>query len=435
MVKNIHLPKQHRKIHKRITTIPGDKSISHRAVILGSLAEGTSHFTNVLFSEDCINTITIFQDLGVTITTDPINHHMTITGVGLQGLKQPQKVLDVGNSGTGIRLISGVLAGQTFTSQITGDASIQKRPMKRIADPLSQMGATIIGETAPLKIIGKKPLNSIQYNSPVASAQVKSSILFAGLYADGPTTVTEPQLSRDHTERFMKAYGINLHQENLTVTITPPYKLTPPSTEPIPIPSDFSSAAFWIVFSLITPNTELELTNIGLNPTRATLLEILQKMGGNIEVIPDQNQLEPTGTIRVKTSHLTNIPIKKDWIPFIIDEIPILAVAGLFADGTLSIRNAKELRVKESDRIQGIINLVQAIGGTIQETEDGFDLSPLINPKNFTMNSLGDHRLAMSAFIAALAAGVEAEIQDVACIQTSFPNFFQIAKECEIDFQ
>lgn len=427
----LHISAQSTHLQSSISTIPGDKSISHRSVIFGSLADGISTFENVLFSEDCVNTIRIFQALGVTIQTSPGEHKMTITGVGLHGLKSPTETLDVGNSGTGIRLISGVLAGQSFPTEITGDASIQKRPMKRIVDPLSQMGATLTGNGTtdiypPLKIQGKTPLNAIHYHSPVASAQVKSAVLLAGLYADGPVTVTEPSQSRDHTERMMKAYGVSIDG----TTMQPPQKLTPPSTEPLWIPSDFSSAAFFIVLALLVPNTDLTLTGIGLNPTRATLIDILKEMGGDITVTPtEKNTLEPYGNIRIKTSRLHNITVPENVIPFIIDEIPILAVAGLFASGTLVVRGAKELRIKESDRIHGIIDLAMSIGGNIVELEDGFDLTGVRRPLDFSLHSKGDHRLAMSGIIAALAGKVDATILDCECINTSFPNFLEILGE------
>ncbi len=423
------------KKRAEIHTIPGDKSISHRAIIVGALATNTSHFTNFLCAEDCLNTAHIFQALGVPIEINVPQKTVSIKGVGLHGLTQSAKILDVGNAGTGIRLIAGVLAGQSFSSTLTGDASIQKRPMKRIIDPLIQMGANITGiekngsSVPPLTITPSQgPLQGIAYTLPMASAQVKSCILFAGLYAEGQTRVTEPKPSRNHTEEILSAYGAKLQKEGHTLILEGRPTLKNPNTAPIPIPSDFSSAAFFIVLALLLQDTTWTLTNISLNPTRIALLDVLKDMGANIKVIPDLSaQFEPIGTLIVSSSTLKNRDIPESVIPILIDEIPILAIAGFFAEGTLRIRNAEELRVKESDRITMIHKMIVAMGGHFSETEDGFDLEGgQTLPKHFEVETAGDHRIAMSAIIATMAGKSEVTLSDDACIQTSFPNFMEI---------
>lgn len=422
-----------------INTIPGDKSISHRAIILGSLAENSVYYKNFLFSEDCLNTSTIFQNLGAKITTNKDTLSVQIEGLGLNGLKQAKNILDVGNSGTGIRLITGVLACQPFSTTITGDSSIQKRPMKRIIDPLSEMGCLITGQEIkskndiypPLKIEAlHEKLKAIEYHMPVASAQVKSAILLASLFSREKTTVIEKKPSRNHTEIMLKAFNADIQVNKNKITCSGKHSLIAPESSeqnPLIIPSDFSSAAFFIVLGLISKNTTVVLKNIGINPTRASLIEVLQDMGGKISIEPHKGpNIEPIADIIVQSSKLENITVNPDLIPFIIDEIPVLAIAALFASGTLHITNAEELRVKESDRIETTAAMAQALGGTVETFEDGFTLTGTDRLKNAAISSYGDHRIAMSAFIAAKAAQLSIDVDNTSCINTSFPNFFSI---------
>lgn len=420
----------------KITTIPGDKSISHRAIMFGSLADNESTFKNFLFAEDCINTIKIFQQLGVTIQFDPVKKMVKVNGVGLHGLTPPDKPLDVGNSGTSIRLITGILAAQSFATQITGDETIQVRPMKRIIYPLTNMGASIDAATLPEKAdlfppLSIKPateLKGIKYSLPMASAQVKSAILLAGLYAKGKTTVVEPRRSRNHTEVMLKAYNAPIEFSPSSTTIKQTKTLHNSFDEPLIIPSDFSSAAFFIVLGLLQQNAELSLTKIGVNPTRSPLIDVLKKMGGNIEIKNKKTKLEPYADIEVRFSELTNITVPESVIPFIIDEIPILAVAGMFAKGTMTVSGAKELRFKESDRIKKIVHLVKEFGGKITEKADGFILQGGIEKQYPNIKSGKDHRIVMSAVIASLLADRPVVIDDINCVRTSFPNFFDIIK-------
>lgn len=426
-----------------INTIPGDKSLSHRAIILGALAEGTSSFSGFLTAEDCLNTLSIFQQLGATIVRNGTD--VTVTGGMLhQGtyadqaaVFSPKATLDVGNSGTGIRLITGVLAALPFDTVITGDASIQRRPMRRVIDPLSQMGAQITGQTVsgktdvypPLQIRGTA-LKGISYTLPVASAQVKSCVLLASLFASGETVVIEPEATRDHTERMLAGYGAAIRREGNAIYCSGRKPLVAPQTT-IQIPADISSAAFLIVLGLITPHQGLRLTHVGMNPTRDAIVHVLRQMGARIEVSDLAGEdFEPHATLTVHPSELTNIDVDPAVIPFLIDEIPILAVAAMFARGTLRITGAKELRVKESDRIAGIARIASDVKGvTMTETEDGFTLSGKAFGEGFEVDSHGDHRIAMSAIILAHGAAMSATIRDCACIQTSFPNFFKILAE------
>jgi len=419
------------KLSHIIDSIPGDKSISHRAIIIASLANNTTTFKGFLFSEDCLNTLQIFQQLGVSIAVDSTKKIVTVHGVGMHGLKPTETFLDVGNSGTGIRLITGILAAQNFESVITGDSSIQKRPMKRIVDPLKRMGAIIDGKQTndiypPLTISPSHVLKGITYTMPIASAQVKSCLLFAGLFLKEPTTVIQPDFCRDHTEIMLKAFQATLTTDTHRITIEQS-ELANPFSDPITIPADFSSAAFFIVLGLIHPNLSLTLKQIGMNPTRSKLIEVLQAMGGNIIVSNHKMEIEPYADITVSSSKLTNISIDESVIPIIIDEIPILAVAGMFASGTMILSQAKELRFKESDRITQIIKLVQAFNGSIIEHDDGFELTGGFNIQSSPkIDTAFDHRIAMSAIIAALAANVTISLDTKDSIKTSFPNFFDI---------
>jgi len=419
--------------------IPGDKSISHRAVMVGALAENESAFHNFLSSEDCLHTATLFQSLGVPISVSSKKKTIQIQGVGLRGLKPPSKSLDVGNAGTAIRLMAGVLAGQPFSSTLTGDASIQNRPMKRVISPLRDMGAVIEGLIKegktdiypPLKINGAtRPLRPLEYTLPVASAQVKSALLFASLYGSDISKIKEPEPTRDHTERMLKSFGADIHFSGNTILCSGKNPLRNPYNNPIYIPSDISSAAFFIVLGLLTPHTEWLIKGVGLNPSRIQLLHTLRDMGADIQIMDARTSyFEPYGDILVKTSQLRNISIPPKDIPFLIDEIPILSVAALFGRGKFHLNGAKELRVKESDRIRTIAHIARQMGGKITEFEDGFELTGPLSFQNFEADSHGDHRIAMAAIIGALGAGREAIVTDCDCIQTSFPNFFEILEE------
>lgn len=423
IIKNMHT----------ISAIPGDKSISHRAIIIGSIANNTSTFTNFLFSDDCLNTANIFKNLGINISLNADTKMVKVQGKGLNGLRKSSSLLDVGNSGTAIRLITGILAAQPFSSELNGDSSIQKRPMKRIIAPLTKMGLLITGKienndiTPPLNITPSKEINGIHYSLPVASAQVKSAILLAGLYANSRTTVLEPKPSRNHTEIILQSYGAKLSKNNNKITLHPPTALQCPSNDNILIPSDFSSAAFFIVLALIHPYCSITLKNIGLNPTRMTLIDVLVKMGGNISIANKHNGIEPYGDITVKHSTLHNIAINESDIPFIIDEIPILTIAGLFGSGKLTVKKAKELRFKESDRITRIVHMIKEFGGDIEEFDDGFCLNGGFKT-NKTPHIITDydHRIAMSSIIASIAMDKEIYCDNIECIKTSFPNFFDI---------
>jgi 3-phosphoshikimate 1-carboxyvinyltransferase len=423
---------------KIISDIPGDKSISHRAVIIGSLATNNSRFKGFLCAEDCLNTAKIFEQLGVSVQVDISTKELHIQGVGLRGLKKPLGDLYVGNSGTGIRLIAGVLAGQSFSSVILGDHSIQKRPMSRIVDPLRLMGADIRGENqdgkiySPLKIQGQKTLQAIHYRLPMPSAQVKSALLLASLFAEGVTTIHEPIACRNHSEVMLKQFSADLHVEGEIISCSSKNSLENPFSSSIQIPSDFSSAAFFIVLALLQPNSELCLKHIGLNPTRSRLLDILRRMGADIRVENESNEIESYGDIIVRSSQLHNVELREDDIAIVIDEIPILAVAGLFASGHLIVRHAEELRVKESDRIKSIVHLAQAFGASIEEFEDGFSLAGGIHPNQPIIQTNYDHRIAMSAIIAASIAGCTIELDSIDSIHTSFPNFMTCLQQLGI---
>ena len=416
----------------RFSTIPGDKSMSHRLVILGSLAEGTLEVTGFLRSDDCLNTVAIFRQLGVDIEVS--DEVVRIHGVGLSGLREPAGVLDVGNSGTAIRLIAGVLAGQRFSSTLTGDASIRKRPMKRVLDPLRQMNADVRGQdggVAPL-VVAPSTLSAIRYELPVASAQVKSCVILAGLYAHGVTTVVEPELCRDHTERLLRFFGVDCQRNGDEISLRPPTKLEP-SQSRVVVPSDVSSAAFFIVLGALL-GLPWEFDHIGLNPTRRQVIDVLQRMGVGMRVSAS-DEMEPMGDIVLTGGALQSTEIPAEWIPFIIDEIPILAIAGLRSKDGLIVRGAEELRVKESDRIAKIVALVRAMGGPIDEYTDGFKVYPLDRATDFAFDCAFDHRLAMSAIVGALVYGVGCQISGWESIQTSFPNFFELLDDLGVDYQ
>ena len=408
--------------------VPGDKSMSHRSIMLGSLAEGVTHVTGFLNAEDAISTLEAFRAMGVQIE-GPKNGEVTIHGVGKHGLKAPKEPLYLGNSGTSMRLLSGLLAGQDFDSTLTGDKSLSGRPMRRVTQPLALMGAKIETQengTAPLHIKGTKNLKGIDYTMPIASAQVKSCLLLAGMYASGETTVTEPAPTRDHTERMLNGFGYPVQREGSKATIDSNGKLTATN---IDVPSDISSAAFFLVGASIAPNSDVTLQHVGINPTRTGIIDILRLMGANIEVLnPCEVGGEPVADLRVKSSELHGIHIPEDLVPLAIDEFPVLFVAASCATGETVLTGAEELRVKESDRIQVMADGLQILGIDAQPTKDGM----IIQGGQLgggEVVSHGDHRIAMSFSIAGLRASAPITIHDCANVNTSFPEFRDLAKQ------
>lgn len=404
-------------------TIPGDKSISHRAVMFGSLAEGTTEVTNFLQGADCLSTIEAFRKMGIEIENTP--EKILIHGRGLHGLAAPSSVLDMGNSGTTTRLISGILAGQTFESTLTGDASIQKRPMRRIMEPLSMMGAKVVSINdngcAPLHITGA-PLHGIHYHSKVASAQVKSAVLLAGLYADGETLVTEPSLSRNHTEIMLRTFGAELTSEDKTAKVCPEPRL---QGQQIHVPGDISSAAYFIAAGLLVPGAEILIKNVGINPTRDGILRVAKEMGGNITLLNENYDGEPTADILVKHSHLHGVVIEGDIIPTLIDELPVINIMAACAEGTTVIRNASELKVKESNRIDVMVQYLGAMGCDITGTDDGMVIVGGRPLHGTQIDSHLDHRIAMSFAIASLIAEGETKIKGSDVVNISYPDFYR----------
>lgn len=403
-------------------TVPGDKSISHRAVMFGSLAQGTTKITHFLEGADCLSTISCFRKMGINIENN--NGEILVRGKGLHGLTAPDNVLDVGNSGTTTRLISGILAGQDFISELTGDASIRKRPMKRIMTPLSQMGADIISLNgngcAPLKISGKK-LQAIHYDSPVASAQVKSCVLLAGLYADGITSVTEPVLSRNHTEIMLNYFGADVTSEGTTASVKPDPSLY---GREILVPGDISSAAYFIAAGLLVPNSEILLKNVGTNPTRDGILRVCKAMGADITLLNETKEGEPTADLLIRSSSLHGTTVEGAIIPTLIDELPMIAVMAAFAEGTTVIRDAAELRVKESDRIQVMTENLQKMGADIQATDDGMIINGGKPLHGAEIDSHLDHRVAMSFAVAGLLCDGPLTIRNGECVNISYPEFY-----------
>ncbi|NLC70629.1 MAG: 3-phosphoshikimate 1-carboxyvinyltransferase [Desulfuromonadaceae bacterium] len=405
-------------------TIPGDKSVSHRAVIFSSLAEGSSYVRNFLCGEDNYRTVEAFRRMGVPIEEKGDNL-LRIQGRGLDGLKEPEDVLDCGNSGTTIRLLSGLLAGQPFFSVLTGDQYLRKRPMKRVVKPLSEMGARIWGRSQgdlpPLAIHGGR-LRPISYDSPIASAQVKSALLLAGLYCDGVTTVREPCLSRDHTERMLPFFGADLHPVAGGVALTGRPRLH--GCE-VTVPGDISSAAFFMVAALIVPHSELLIRNVGVNPTRDGIIEALRRMGGDLELVDERLAAgEPVADILVRGSRLKGIEIGGSLIPRMIDEIPVFTVAAALAEGTSVVRDAQELRVKETDRIASMTSELTKLGGEVEARPDGMVITGRERLQGGKVLSHGDHRIAMSMAVAGLRALSPVEVEDIACTATSFPGFW-----------
>lgn len=409
-------------------TVPGDKSISHRALMIGAIANGKTQIRNFLDSDDTSATMEILRAMGIEIERK--ENEVIVEGKGLYGLSEPEGVLDARNSGTTMRLLLGLLAAQSFYAVITGDESLRKRPMKRVIEPLSKMGSQFFGRQggslAPITVIGNQNLRPVTYRTPVASAQVKSAILLAGLYADGDTTVIEPAKSRDHTERMLRCFGAQVYEEGTSVTIHGiANKL---EAKEIFVPGDISSAAFFIVAGLITKGSKLVIKDVGLNPTRTGILTALREMGGDISVVNERIiNYEPVGDLIVRSSELKGIEIKSDAIPILIDEIPILAIAASQASGKTSIRDAQELRYKETDRIRAIATELRRLGVEIEERQDGFDVVGRQEIKgNCTCESYKDHRIAMSLAIAGLIAQEPIEINDFECVNISFPNFAAI---------
>ncbi|MBQ0059608.1 MAG: 3-phosphoshikimate 1-carboxyvinyltransferase [Lachnospiraceae bacterium] len=407
--------------------IPGDKSISHRSVMLGSLAKGSTHITGFLPSADCLATMDCMEKMGVTIDRLSENE-MIVHGVGLHGLMKPLDTLNTCNSGTTTRLLSGILAGQDFNCRIEGDESLSSRPMGRIMTPLRMMGASIQSEKdnncAPLLIKGS-PLTAIHYNSPVASAQVKSCVLLAGLYAKGNTSVTEPALSRDHTERMLPMFGGNISVNGLTSTVTPVDELF--GTD-VSVPGDISSAAFFLCAAAMHPDAEVRLEHVGINPTRDGVLRVLKAMGADFTLENENKGLgEPCADIIIRSSKLHGTVIEGDIIPTLIDEIPMIAVMAAFAEGETIIRDAAELKVKETDRLALITENLKNMGCDITATEDGMIIRGGKNLHGTTIKTLKDHRMAMAFAIAGLITG-DQNIMDASCVDVSYPTFFEELK-------
>jgi 3-phosphoshikimate 1-carboxyvinyltransferase len=409
---------------KGVIEIPGDKSISHRSVMFGSIAQGVTRVTNFLPGDDCLSTISCFRKLGVVIEDN--EDGLTIYGNGIDGLKEPNELLDVGNSGTTIRLLLGILAGRPFFSSLIGDQSIGKRPMTRVTEPLRTMGAKIDGrkngEFTPLSIRGGH-LNPIHYNMPVASAQVKSALILAGLQAEGETTIIEKAESRDHTERMIRKFGGEVEKDNRKITVKGGQKLI---ASDILVPGDISSAAFFLVAGAIIPDSEIHLKNVGLNPTRTGIIEIMTQMGAILEIHNnDENSFEPAGDITIKSSRLRGTVVEGDVIPRLIDEIPIIALLATQAEGTTIIKDASELKVKETNRIDTVVQELTKLGASIDATDDGMIIHGGTTLKGGKVSSHGDHRIGMMLAIASLLCEDQVELEDPEAISVSYPNFFK----------
>lgn len=415
-------------------TVPADKSISHRAVMFGSIAEGITNVKNFLVGEDCLRTMEAFKAMGVEIKMTPrlcsgfnlSGYSLRIHGKGLYGLEKPKEPIYCGNSGTTIRLLSGILAGQDFQVTLTGDESLSKRPMTRIAAPLRMMGADVRGEHPPLVIRGGK-LKAIDYALPVASAQVKSCILLAGLYADGETSVAEPVSSRDHTERMLRLFGVKLKKEGKRISIKGGQQLKAKDLE---LPADISSAAFFIVAASIVKNSKITIKAVGVNPTRTGVLDIMKAMGAKITVVSQKtDDIEPIADLIIESANLKGATIKGEIIPKAIDELPVIMVAATQAKGTTKILGAKELRVKETDRIKSMVWGLKKMGADIKVKGDDIYIKGPTKLKGARLKSFGDHRTAMSFAVAGLVAAGQTAIEDTDCILTSFPNFKELLSE------
>ncbi|MBP3950601.1 3-phosphoshikimate 1-carboxyvinyltransferase [Bacillus suaedae] len=404
--------------------VPGDKSISHRAVMFGAIADGTTTVEGFLPGEDCLSTISCFRKLGVVIEQD--GERVTIEGKGWDGLVEPSDILDVGNSGTTTRLMLGILATRPFHSVVIGDDSIAKRPMGRVTDPLREMGSIIDGRDhgnfTPLSIRGGST-KGISFQSKVASAQVKSAILLAGLQSEGVTSVTEPALSRDHTERMLEAYGVEVKRDGLSVSVEGGQSL---KAQHIIVPGDISSAAFFLVAGAIVPNSKLTLQGVGINPTRSGIIDVLEKMGASIE-IENKKMVggEPIADLTISTSNLKGIEIGGDLIPRLIDEIPVIAVLATQAEGKTVIFDAEELKVKETNRIDTVVTQLEKLGATITATDDGMIIEGKTTLNGASVSSFGDHRIGMAMAIAGLIAKGKMEIERSEAIAVSYPDFFE----------
>ena len=403
--------------------VPGDKSISHRSIIFGSLAKGVTTVWDILRGEDVLSTMQVFRDLGVQIEDD--GEIVKVHGVGFDGLQAPKNPLDMGNSGTSIRLISGVLAGQDFEAEMFGDDSLSKRPMDRVTIPLSQMGVEISGQTdrdlPPLHINGSKALKAIHYQLPVASAQVKSALIFAALQAEGESVIIEKELTRNHTEDMIVQFGGHLEVNGKEIRIQGGQEFT---AQEVVVPGDISSAAFWLVAGLIVPNSKIVLENIGINETRTGIIEVIQAMGGKI-ALTDVDEIAKSATITVETSDLHGTEIAGDIIPRLIDELPIIALLATQAQGETVIRDAEELKVKETDRIQVVADALNSMGAAITPTADGMIIQGKTPLHGACVNTFGDHRIGMMTAIAALLAeSGEVELDRAEAINTSYPSFF-----------
>ncbi|UQS86017.1 3-phosphoshikimate 1-carboxyvinyltransferase (plasmid) [Nicoliella spurrieriana] len=403
-------------------SVPGDKSISHRSIILGAISHGTTTINNFLRSADCLSTMAVFQNLGVKI--DEQNQQIKVHGVGINGLKDPSVKLNMGNSGTSTRLISGLLAGQSFSSEVVGDASLSKRPMKRIITPLSEMGAKIhaTDNHLPMTIDGSR-LHGIEYTMPVASAQVKSAIILAALNADGNTTIIEPVKSRDHTENMLMRFSPNSIEKHANqIIIHPRHSLT---GQAITVPGDMSSAAFFLVAAAVIPNSKVTIQNVGINPTRAGIINVLKRAGAKIRIENQTGDAEPSADITVEAGALTPFTVGSDEIPGLVDEVPLLALLAARANGTSKITGAEELRFKESDRLNVIATEFKKLGIAIEELRDGFIIDGskpwhLVDPN---LDSHKDHRIAMTLKIASLLLKQPVTIKDFDCINISYPTF------------
>ena len=403
--------------------VPGDKSISHRSIIFGSLAEGETKVYDILRGEDVLSTMQVFRDLGVEI--EDKDGVITIQGVGMDGLKAPQKALDMGNSGTSIRLISGVLAGTDFEVEMFGDDSLSKRPMDRVTLPLKKMGVSISGQTErdlpPLQLKGTKNLRPIQYELPIASAQVKSALIFAALQAHGQSVIIEKECTRNHTEDMLHQFGGELSVDGKKITVQGPQKL---SGQTVVVPGDISSAAFWLVAGLIVPNSRVLLKNVGINETRTGIIDVIRAMGGKLE-ITDIDPIAKSATLTVETSELNGTEIGGTLIPRLIDELPIIALLATQAQGQTVIKDAEELKVKETDRIQVVADALNSMGATITPTADGMIIKGKSDLHGARINTFGDHRIGMMTAIAALlVAEGEVELDRAEAINTSYPSFF-----------
>jgi 3-phosphoshikimate 1-carboxyvinyltransferase len=414
--------------------IPGDKSVSHRSVMFAGLCDSEVKITNFLHAADCMSTVNCMRALGVKVKELDENT-LIVKGNGFHGLQEPQSIIDAGNSGTTLRLMMGILAGQKFLTTFTGDASLSRRPMGRVINPLSQMGANIVGrkenKLLPITIIpAKESLQGIDYQMPMASAQVKSAILLAGMNAEGKTTVTEPYTSRDHTERMLEGFGVKLEKSGTSITISKVEKMTAPKE--IHVPGDISSSAFWLVAGSIIEDSDIILKDVGINETRTGIIDVLKAMGANIELLNVRDEVEPIADIRVRYAKLHGTSFGADIMPRLIDEIPIITVASMFAEGETIITGAGELRVKETDRLQVITDEFNKVCPCIKGTQDGLIItgSQRNNLQKAVCNSHDDHRIAMALAILG-ASGVGIEIENSECVNISYPTFYEILTRFE----